>query len=428
MEETNKPDWLLKNDRIDEVRFAEEFLLCRALKSWRGSFYGINGKITDEQQLRKEIYKQIQPYVVTSLSKKVTSLLETIRMECQVETIPVQEDVIHVGNGTYHMWNGYSTQFHICRNRLPVYYGESFGEPTQWLAFLHDLLEEDDILTLQEYMGYCLLPSTVGQKMLIIVGEGGEGKSRIGVVMKAIFGDAMSVGSLNKIEMSPFARADLEDMLVFVDDDLKMEGLSQTNYIKSIITAETDMDLERKGRQSYQGRLYTRLMAFGNSSLQAIHDRSYGFFRRQIILTAKPRPEGRRDDPFLAKKLIKEKDQIFMWALSGLMRLYGNDFRFSISKQAQRNLNNAIAQSDNVAAFLDSDSYVVKDSQSCAPTSALYECYRTWCEDNAIYQLSQKKFSDSMAKLASKFDLVYSCHIPTVSGRQARGYRGIRIL
>ena len=42
----------------------------------------------------------------------------------------------------------------------------------------------DDILTLQEYLGYCLIPSTKGQKMLIITGKGGEGKSRIGLVMR----------------------------------------------------------------------------------------------------------------------------------------------------------------------------------------------------------------------------------------------------
>ena len=108
----------------------------------------------------------------------------------------------------------------------------------------------------------------------------------------------MYMGSIAKIEGSPFARADLEHMLLMVDDDLKMEALKQTNYIKSIVTAELPMDLERKGIQSYQGRLYCRFMAFGNGNLRSLYDRSYGFFRRQLILTTKDRPRNRQDEFF----------------------------------------------------------------------------------------------------------------------------------
>ena len=54
----------------------------------------------------------------------------------------------------------------------------------------------------------------------------------------------------------------------------------QTNYVKSIVTAQGQMDLERKGKQSYQGWMYARLLAFSNGDLQALYDRSDGFYRR----------------------------------------------------------------------------------------------------------------------------------------------------
>ena len=41
-----------------------------------------------------------------------------------------------------------------------------------------------------------------------------------------------------------------------LDDDLDMNALTKTNYVKSIVTAELRMDLERKREQSYQGLLY----------------------------------------------------------------------------------------------------------------------------------------------------------------------------
>ena len=57
----------------------------------------------------------------------------------------------------------------------------------------------------------------------------------------------MKDGSIGKISENRFARADLEHTLLCVDDDMRMEALRQTNYVKSIVTAQGQMDLERKG-------------------------------------------------------------------------------------------------------------------------------------------------------------------------------------
>lgn len=78
----------------------------------------------------------------------------------------------------------------LCLNRLPVEYQPDAPAPTKWLEFLDGLLIPEDILTLQEYLGYLLIPSTKAQKMLVMTGKGGEGKSRIGLLLKKLFGEA----------------------------------------------------------------------------------------------------------------------------------------------------------------------------------------------------------------------------------------------
>ena len=85
---------------------------------------------------------------------------------------------------------------------------------------------------MQEYLGYCLIPSTKGQKMLMLIGKGGEGKSRIGVVMNTIFGLNMNTTSIQKVETNRFARADLEGKLLMVDDDLDMNALTKNQLCK----------------------------------------------------------------------------------------------------------------------------------------------------------------------------------------------------
>ena len=79
-------------------------------------------------------------------------------------------------------------------------------------------------------------------------------------------GDAASNGSVQKVENNRFARADLERRLLMIDDDMDMNALPKTNYIKTIVTAEAKLDLERKGVQSYQRDIYARFLCFGNGA------------------------------------------------------------------------------------------------------------------------------------------------------------------
>ena len=72
----------------------------------------------------------------------------------------------------------------------------------------------------------------------------------------------MNVSSIQKVEHNRFARADLEYKLLMVDDDMKLEALKDTKYIKSIVTLEDKMDLEKKSKQSVQGSLYVRFFLF----------------------------------------------------------------------------------------------------------------------------------------------------------------------
>ena len=159
-------------------------------------------------------------------------------MAAYADPLPLQCDRIHVANGTYFLDGTFTEEKEYCSNRLPVSYQAEAPAPEQWLRFLSELLEPEDIPALQEYLGYCLIPSTKGQKMLMLIGKGGEGKSRIGVVMNAIFGFNMNTTSIQKVENNRFARADLEGKLLMVDDDLDMNALTKTNYVKSIVTAE----------------------------------------------------------------------------------------------------------------------------------------------------------------------------------------------
>ena len=297
-----------------------------------------------------------------------------------------------------------------------------------WLDFLDGLLEAEDIPTLQEYLGYCLIPTTKAQKMLMLIGKGGEGKSRIGLVMRSIFGINMNTTSIQKVETNRFSRADLEDKLLMVDDDMDMSALPKTNYIKSIVTSECQMDVERKGIQSYQSLLYVRFLCFGNGALTALHDRSDGFFRRQIVLTTKDRPADRIDDPYLVEKMVQEKEGIFLWCLEGLKRLVANNYHFTISQRARDNIRSAVKEANNIREFFSSEGYLTFHADSKASTKALYEAYKEWCEDNAEMVISMKSFANHVAQYADAYHLAPDNNIYLNKGKRCRGYQGVEVV
>lgn len=418
------PEWM-EGGKLDEVRFCKYYLRDNPMVYVDGSFFDVEGRIPDESEIRRRIYLEISGFVRSGIARKVEAILGTMRYACGGTKLSNPLKVLHVKNGTLYLdWKFYESK-QICRCRLPVEFHEDAPSPECWLRFVNELLEPEDVLTLQEFMGYCLIPTTVAQKMLIITGRGGEGKSRIGVVMKALLGDNMVQSSVSKLETSQFARADLQHMLVMVDDDMNLTALPTTNYIKTIITAESPMDLERKGVQSYQGMLYARIMAFGNGNLRSDHDRSHGFFRRQIILNAKPKDPGRVDDPFLADKLKAELSGIFLWCLEGLYRLIGQNFNFTLSEAAHNNYEEAVSESSNLKDFMTSQGYIRLDADACATSRSLYGAYRDWCEDNALTPMGQRSFSSQLKQDAALYGLRYENSVPDGPDRRVRGFYGV---
>ena len=297
------PPWY-DGQSINEAAFCREFLASHKLLYTENSFFTPEGRMTDVAPLKTEIYQIIEPYASTSVPKKISNIIELLKITAHIDDFPPQTDRIHVANSTLFLDGSFSTaKDRIVRSRFPVAYNPSAPSPETWLGFLSNLLYEDDIPTLQEYIGYCLIPSNKGQRMMVIKGNGGEGKSQIGTVLSHLFGCNAKDGSVGKVSENRFARADLEHIHLLIDDDMRMEALRQTNYVKSLVTAQGRMDLEKKDKQSYQGWMFARLLAFSNGDLQSLYDRSNGFYRRQLILATKERPPDRVEDPDIAEKM-----------------------------------------------------------------------------------------------------------------------------
>lgn len=423
--EISQPIWF-DGKSINEALFCDDFLSRHKILYTNRAFFTPDGRITDDLPLRGEIFEELRCCAVSNIPRKISNILELMKLAALAEEFSPEQDRIHLSNGTLLLDGTFMEgKSDIVRNRLPVAYQIDAPKPVQWLAFLDGLLYPEDIPTLQEFIVYCLIPSNKGQRMMVIKGSGGEGKSQIGAVMSAMFGGNMKDGSIGKISENRFARADLEHILLCVDDDMRMEALRQTNYVKSIVTAQGKMDLERKGKQSYQGWMYARLMAFSNGDLQALFDRSDGFYRRQLVLTTKEKPADRADDPDLAEKMKTEVEGIFLWAFEGLQRLAANNFKFTESQRTKENRESVKRDNNNVYEFLESEGYIRLKGDASISSKECYDIYRMWCGENNLMPLKQRSFSDALVAASGKYKLEHCNKITNMAGRRVWGFIGI---
>lgn len=60
----------------------------------------MEGRVADEEGIRKQIYEMLRSHFTSGTARRATTLLETLRLEAYTPELPIQEDRIHVANGT----------------------------------------------------------------------------------------------------------------------------------------------------------------------------------------------------------------------------------------------------------------------------------------------------------------------------------------
>lgn len=420
--------WFEKN-RVNETAFCDAFrkkygdMVCI-----NGIFYDENG-VVERDKLLQRITQELSPYVTTRLAQKAKDLLSALRSFCYQETPQADPSRIHVKGGYVTLDGVYHADRYITQNRLDVEYDPAGQPPAVFLDYVNALLEPEDVLTLQEFLGYCCIPTTKAQKMLFLIGSGGEGKSVLTQVLKGVFGTSMTSGSLHDLERNRFTLANLEGKLLFLDEDMGVSATKESQVQKRLVTANAPLSIERKGEQAVQAMLTCRLMAFGNVPFSTLYDHSEGAFRRRIILTTKPKQEGRRDDRDLPDKILQGKSGVFNWMLEGLSRLTSNGWEFTISQRARENLEETKQESFNLLGFLADENAVRLGDLSCKITGVdLYDAYTAWCYANGEKPVSRKSVTSYLKQEQQRLGIQASNHVPDSQGGKVRGFAGIEIL
>lgn len=412
--------------------------LCDVLKEQyhlhyvNGAFYCDDGYKPDDS-IRALIAEWIAPFFEARYARTVSSVFETLRTTCYTELPAPDESKVYTKGGYTLTLNDdctISARFEpdaLTVTRLPVKYDPNAPQPERFLKYLHDLLEDDDLFAVQEYIGYMLVATTKSQRALFLRCDGGGGKSVLLDILSALFGGTSIKGKLEQLATNRFMMAQLENKLAFFDDDLTTSLLEETSLIKSIITANSPMMAERKGKDAYQFRPFARLLVAGNVFPGAAHDRSDGLYRRLLLVECKPRPATRVDDPNLSRKIISEElPGILNWALAGLRVWLANGNKFDESAASAEILQRKQAEDNPVEQFMMDTDWIVFENEGRTATESIVSAFALWCEYNAITPPAARTITTEIAHIAQKKGLSapYSMFI---GSKKKRGYKGIAL-
>jgi len=199
------------------------------------------------------------------------------------------------------------------------------AECNLWLEMLLKNLESDCERgnVLQEFAGYCLQHSTELHAMMMLNGDGGNGKSCILAGMTGMLGTE-NVSSLSLDELAEkFKLPRIVGKLANICADMPDTSKTCEGTLKKLVSGDP-LEFERKNQQPFTA-VSTAKLIFSTNTLPQFYDRSSGLWRRLIIMpfnrqvSESEKITGMDSPLWWLKK--GELPGIFMWALRGLRRL-----------------------------------------------------------------------------------------------------------
>ena len=191
--------------------------------------------------IKEYIRKDLEEWYTQDLANKVISKIEAdtfveqddffSRQNLYPNLIPVNNGVLNIDTRELLPHKPEYCFF----NKLPVTYDEN-AYAQNIIKFIESIIPNtEDIQTLQEFYGSCLLKEYRYEKSLLMVGGGSNGKSKVLELLKYLLGmDNIAEISPQSIEEDMFAKGELVNKMANISGDISSKALQNTGDFKDL--------------------------------------------------------------------------------------------------------------------------------------------------------------------------------------------------
>lgn len=301
-----------------------------------------------------------------------------------------------------------------------------------WEQFIQDVTADDPRQSelLQFIPGYALFQDCPHEKIFVLTGSGGNGKSRYLEILRQIFGE----GNVSYVKprglLKDFQLIQLKDSIINIAGEIRSDLRDVEERMKSIASGEPQMACY-KGKDFVHFTPRTKLIFACNGQLSS-GDTSDGLTRRLIIVDFKVSFVDHPDpsDPYQRLKDINVLDKlqdelasggIFNWVYAGYKMLKAVGY-FTETNDQEELLSEFKRASNPVLQFYEQD---VRDSNASEiDYKQMYSDYVVWCQNNGCHPFSSHRFHGEFKKVSQKqYESVVKSIRVDGKPRKARYYR-----
>jgi len=290
---------------------------------------------------------------------------------------------------------------------------------TQFLS--ETMLNDEELISLLcEFMGYSLsgIDPVVGQKALILYGNGSNGKSVFLEVLKLLAGKGnYSTVSLGKDINNETNRYSMSGKLFNVTEETPRDAMVDSTIFKALVSGG-EVQARQLYCNSFNMKNYAKIIMACNS-LPTNYDDSNGMYRRLLIVPFRATFTERTRDPYLIGKLGEELSGIFNLAYMGYRKFKSSGGMFTHSKQVEKQVSEYRQESHPLSFFI--DEVCTLDLNSFSETMTLYAKYKVFCDLAGMKPVDLRFFSRLMTSyLSAHYGVDMRDRLSNV-----RGFRGI---
>lgn len=277
-------------------------------------------------------------------------------------------------------------------NAIDRYNGSLFEK------YLNTTFDKEIIPVIQETFGYCISAFTEAQKMFLLEGTGGNGKSTFEELVAGLFfqSDTTNV-SLEQTGKQEYL-FELATSAFNSCGDIDNSYIKNPGVIKQLTGGTKN---ERIMARTLFGKPISFKPAckfmFSANMLPNSSDKNTSWYDRLVIVPFyKTFRNTDKEIKNIAQLILKEEiDIVISWAIEGLNRLLNNKFKFTESKIINKKLQEYRFQNDNFSCFVNNYciidkrlnnekeySKAEKDEKYFIPNVELMKYYQIFCQEN----------------------------------------------